>query len=342
MSLHSHEVAYCVCFVQSQRALALGIFSWGTYLGYGLSFAAGNAIYDSLGWRWTFFMTGIPGILMAVIIAGTAQHPVRGQLESRKPVIKRKWKTVAVELLRLFFCTPSVLLLCVAGGVRYGAGYVFAYNAELFFQNVMKQTSTQVDKMFSWIPLIGGSISVVVGGLVADKMAKKKRGPRSRLWVVVCSQFLAAPFAAAALYFNPPWCYLSLFPAYVIGEMWISVTLAVGIELVPIHLRTSAVAIYLLIITNIGGNLTAVVSGLKSAFGGTDEAYQWSLLIMFPGMYILGAVLFLCTVFALNTKSYDTTEKESSSSTRSLLDKNCDREETIPHSIIQIQQTDDS
>lgn len=181
--------------------------------------------------------------------------------------------------------------------------------------------------MFWWIPLVGGSVSVLLGGIIADRLAVKKSGTRTRLWVVVFSQFLSAPFAAGALYFHPPWCYLSLLPCYVIGEMWISITLAVGIELVPVYLRTSAVAIYLLIITNIGGNLPPVVSGLKSAFGGTNEAYQWSLLIMFPGMYVLGALLFLLTTCAL-TKNTNETAKEQIGSTAALLDTGSDSEDT--------------
>ena len=50
------------------------------------------------------------------------------------------------------------------------------------------------------------------------------------------------------------------------GEMWIGVTLAVGLELVPTPLRASAVGIYLFIISNVGGNMTLLVPPLSSAF----------------------------------------------------------------------------
>lgn len=50
------------------------------------------------------------------------------------------------------------------------------------------------------------------------------------------------------------------------GEMWVGVTLAVCIEVVPVPLRTSAVAIYMFIISNVGGSVPLLVPVLKSAF----------------------------------------------------------------------------
>lgn len=55
-----------------------------------------------------------------------------------------------------------------------------------------------------------------------------------------------------ALLLPPPAAFIMLIPNNLIGEMWIGVTLTVVIELVPGNIRTSAIAIYLFIITNIG------------------------------------------------------------------------------------------
>lgn len=50
------------------------------------------------------------------------------------------------------------------------------------------------------------------------------------------------------------------------GEMWVGVTLAVAVELVPSQVRTSAVAVYLFIITNIGGNIPLLVPPITKSF----------------------------------------------------------------------------
>jgi len=57
-----------------------------------------------------------------------------------------------------------------------------------------------------------------------------------------------------------------LLHVWISGEMWVGVTLAVVIEVVSVPLRTSAVAIYLFIISNVGGNMPLLVPVLKSAF----------------------------------------------------------------------------
>ncbi len=62
----------------------------------------------------------------------------------------------------------------------------------------------------------------------------------------------------AFLYFSP------IFPLP--GEMWISITMTIVIELVPVDLRTSCVALYLFIITNVGGNAPLLVTPIQNAF----------------------------------------------------------------------------
>ena len=51
-----------------------------------------------------------------------------------------------------------------------------------------------------------------------------------------------------------------------LGEMWVGVALAVLVELVPADVRTTAVAAYFFIISNIGGNMPLLVPPVKKAF----------------------------------------------------------------------------
>lgn len=113
----------------------------------------------------------------------------------------------------------------------------------------------------------------------------------------LCMQVLAAPFAAAALFIPYyPWCFLMLIPSNVIGEMWIGVSLALVVDLVPRVIKTASVAIYLFVITVIGGNFNLVVDPINESLGGQ---YDWTLFITFPGLYLVSSALFLCTFFLL-------------------------------------------
>ena len=108
-------------------------------------------------------------------------------------------------------------------------------------------------------------------------------------------QMIAAPFAAGALFLPFPWCFISLLPAFAFGEMWIGVTMAVVVDIVPVLIQGSAIAVYLFIITVVGGNFNILVTAFVQA--GLER--EWALLITFPGLYMLSSLLFILTFFVL-------------------------------------------
>ncbi|RUS76157.1 hypothetical protein EGW08_016069 [Elysia chlorotica] len=326
---HIHREAGCTPFAASliadyfneaYRGAALGIYNFGIYFGYSLAYAIGNFItladINGQGWRWAFILPGIPGILLGFVIAVTVKEPLRAKKsgvddsESSSPTssgettgqgpAKIPLKTKAV-LISKAFLSPSLLLLCLAGSIRNAGGYVWAYNTQPYFDAVGVSKETTGSYM-SWIPLVGGSLGVLFGGFISDRIVKR-RGLYARIFVLVASQFVAAPFAAGALFLDVPWSFISLIPANIIGEMWVGVTLAVGVELVPAQVRTSAVAVYLFIISNIGGNVPLLVPPIQHSFedrGYTKaEALRGALYILYPGLFVLGGVFFLLTLFVV-------------------------------------------
>ncbi|ESO86450.1 hypothetical protein LOTGIDRAFT_220749 [Lottia gigantea] len=296
-------------FIASQRGTALGIYNWGIYTGYSMSYAIGNFItlanINNQGWRWAFYISGIPGLIIGVIILLTVKEPKRGANKTSE--VTNSDEHVAAETVwdklkstaRPFF-RPSLLLLCIAGSIRNSGGYVWAYNTQPYFNKLGKsldytedETSTLVGSYMSWIPLVGGSLGVLVGGIISDRVVKK-RGLYARILVLVFTQILAAPFAAGTLFFDPPWAFICQIPTYIIGEMWVGVTLAVVIELVPTRVRTTAVAVYLFIISNVGGNFPLIVPPLQKSLENSGALY-----VLYPGMYVGGSLLFLLTMFVV-------------------------------------------
>ncbi|ELU06601.1 hypothetical protein CAPTEDRAFT_220111 [Capitella teleta] len=303
------------------RASTLGVYNWGIYMGYSLSYAVGNFITKAdimgLGWRWVWFMSAIPGLLLGPLIFFSVKEPVRGnQVKSQEPEVEESedeeteplispepqlsWRDKA-SMLGKVFLQPSILLLCLGGSIRNAAGYVWAYNTQIYYEE-MGEEPEDIGRWMSWVPLVGGSISVVLGGFISDRIVKRV-GPYARLLVLIGSQLAAAPFVAGALYLKPPAAYAILIPGYIIGEMWVSVCLAVAVELVPSTLTTSAVAIYLFIITNIGGNMPLLVPPLKNAFMSAGfspvDALRAALYILYPGLYVLGGFFFFVTLLVL-------------------------------------------
>ena len=84
------------------------------------------------------------------------------------------------------FLNPALIAVCVAGGLRQGAGLVLAYNIKSLVVDVYCDESV-VGQYMSWIPLVGGTLGACLGGFVSDKL-RKKSGRAARVWVLVVSQ----------------------------------------------------------------------------------------------------------------------------------------------------------
>ncbi|KAK3087414.1 hypothetical protein FSP39_005573, partial [Pinctada imbricata] len=263
-------------FSAETRGLALGIYNWGIYFGYSLAYAFGNFVslanINGQGWRWTFFLSGIPGVLLGILILVTVKEPERTVTHPEEEKEETQNVQISVRTRRLFskFCNPSLILICIAGSIRNSSGYVFAYNTQPYFQAI-GETKEDIGKYLSWIPLVGGSFSVLLGGFISDRLVKRL-GMYSRVIVIVASLVIAAPFAAGTLFFDPPAAYFFQIPTYIFGEMWIGITFAVIVELVPSDIKTAAIATYLFIISNIGGNAPLLVPPIQQSF--EDSGYN--------------------------------------------------------------------
>ncbi|XP_072176914.1 MFS-type efflux pump MSMEG_3705-like [Diadema setosum] len=282
-------------FVPSVRGVALGVYNIGIYAGYSMSYAFGDFItaadINGKGWRWVFWIASIPGFVVALLMVLTVREPERRRNESLQERVDSYEELSGMQKLKMVakcFCSPSLLLICLAGSIRNGAGYVWGYNTQPYFNQYFPSVST--GQWLSWIPLVGGSFAVIFGGFISDRVVKRS-GTYARIWVLIASLLLAAPFAAATLFLSPPWAFVMQIPTYIIGEMWVSVTLAVVVELVPSSIRTTAIAFYFFIISNIGGNMPLLVPPISQS-----TSLRVALYILYPGGYVLAAAIFLISM----------------------------------------------
>lgn len=130
----------------------------------------------------------VSGIVAAPLILFTVKEPKHRRnliADSESTEIKLSFWSRLLLLIRTFIM-PGMFFLCLASGVRNAGGYVWAYNTELFFE-ANDLSRNQISKFMSWIPLVGGSIGAVVGGIISD-MLVKGRSPYMRVWVLIVSQ----------------------------------------------------------------------------------------------------------------------------------------------------------
>ncbi len=75
-------------FTKAQRGRVLSYWSVGNLVGAAIGFMFGGLVADAFGWRWAFYMVGIPG-LIAAYLAWHTFEPERGVFDRESDAIYR-------------------------------------------------------------------------------------------------------------------------------------------------------------------------------------------------------------------------------------------------------------
>lgn len=203
-------------FPEKKRALVMAIFNWGIYGGYGIAFPVGRYITKlniaDLGWRICYYGTGVLALIVAVLTGTTLKEPERQQIGEQNTAAGEPSRELTLWKV---LTQPRVLLLVFAASIRHCGGMTFAYNADLYYNIYFPDVDLG---WWLFVVTIGiGSIGVVVGGIVSDKIVAKM-GIRSRVAVLAISQLIATPFAFGSVYFDPLWAMIMLGISYFFGN----------------------------------------------------------------------------------------------------------------------------
>jgi predicted MFS family arabinose efflux permease len=166
-------------------------------------------VFD-LSWRFCYYVTGVIALIVAVLMGLTLKEPERKTIGNASQTNKK------VSLFKVLM-KPDVVMLMIAASIRHCGGMTFAYNADLYYNTYFPEVDLG---WWLFAVTIGiGSIGVVIGGIVSDKIVKKM-GVRSRVLVLGLSQLISTPGAFGSIYFDPFWAMISLASSYFFAEMW--------------------------------------------------------------------------------------------------------------------------
>ena len=184
-------------------------------------------------------MTGVIALIIAVLMGLTLKEPERKATNVQTQGNKKQKTSLCKVLMQ-----PSVIMLMIAASIRHCGGMTFAYNADLYYNSYFPNVDLG---WWLFAVTIGiGSIGVVVGGIVSDKLVKKM-GVRSRVLVLALSQLISTPGAFGSIYFDPFWAIVSLATSYFFAEMWFGIVFAVIVEIVPMEFRSSVVGVFMFV-----------------------------------------------------------------------------------------------
>lgn len=281
-------------FPPEKRGAALGIYSMGLSGGILVGLLAGGWINQFYGWRMAFFIVGLPGILLALVLRLTLRDPPRGYSENR---IASRDTPTALETLRHLWRRRSFRHIPLAAGLYTFAAYGGAMWAPSFFMRSHGMTSGEVGTWLALIYGLAGAAGTFFGGYFCDRLSNATGDQRWYMWLPGAAIFVSVPFVFAVyLSPSPVPALLFLIVPYFLSHMWLGPAYAMTQGLAGLRMRAMAAAIFLFINNIIGLALgpwaVGILSDLLSGRFGI-HSLRYALLGVTVVMSMWAAVHFL-------------------------------------------------
>lgn len=261
----------CDCFPQDRRARPISVYMMGISLGSALAYLVGGQLLETLlalpylelpvigavhSWQVAFIVVGLPGLLLAVLIAcikEPARQDLNRELESRTArqsmtfafgYIRERWQ--AYSALTIGMCANTII------------GYIGAWNVALF-QRRWDWGIGEISVALGLILLILGPLGTLLGGALSDRMARNgKKDAAMRVTVVAIIVMVA--FSVLYPVADSPTVVLGFYAITVAAAAAASATGAVAlVTLSPNQIRAQATALYW-IVKNLSGLMLGPVS----------------------------------------------------------------------------------
>lgn len=250
-------------FPKEKRSTALSIFSLGIPFGQMFAFLAGGWVLENLGWRNAFFLVGVPGVVIAIVLKLTVKEPVRGAQDAAKP------EAVSFrEGLKTLLAIPSYWGILVASTAASFTGYGIGAWAVDFYYRSYHLTFTQITVPLGLLNGVAYGFGTFLGGMLTDRAGKKNKGAYA--WIPGAGMLLTIPCGWLSLW-SPTAIGAFLWTApFLIGlGLYLGPTWSLVQTLAPVNLRAFAVAFLFFVLNLVALGLAPLwVGWLSDVFAG--------------------------------------------------------------------------
>ncbi|PXW78578.1 putative MFS family arabinose efflux permease [Blastomonas natatoria] len=158
-----------------KRSSAIAFYGLGIPIGSLLGMVIGGGLADAYGWRTAFYVVGMPGVVLALLVPFLMKEPRRAGLIKGAALPAAKVQVPVREALRELVSSRCFVFLCIAGGLiaflSYGKG---VWVAVLFIRN-FGLTPGETGLYLGVTLGISSMIGTWGGGKLADHFGKRDR-----------------------------------------------------------------------------------------------------------------------------------------------------------------------
>jgi len=251
-------------FPARRRATAMSVYSLGVYLGQFIGFIVAGYIAQHCGWRMAFYVVGLPGIAVAIVLRFTLREPPRGFSEPAGYVTSAP--PAAMLVLQKLYSLPAFRQLSLAAGLHALVGYGLNSYYSAFLMRSHGMSLSETSTALAIITLTGGLAGTYLGGKLSDLLAARHGGdPRYQMWVPAVALLINVPIWLLALLLPGQWMVLALMiPAIALGATYLGPSIAATHQLVGVSERAVGGALLMFILNLIGIGLGPMLTGLFS------------------------------------------------------------------------------
>ena len=282
-------------FPKEKLGKAMGFYSAGIYIGAGLAYILGGSVIALVeafigpiltitdgvtlkSWQITFIIVGVPGVLVAGVIAIFLKEPLRtGKFTSLGAGDNISFTDVLVFIWR---DKKTFLPLFAGVSMISPLGYIILSWGPEFFIRTYGLSTANTGLIFGVIVMVFGSMGIIHGGIFADKLMGRGQGEGYFKVVSVGSFILMVPVILFPLAGSATWSFMLLAPVIYLSSFPYACLPAAIQTVSPNQMRGQISAIYMLISNLIGiGAGPVVVAVLTDRLFQDEGALNYSLVI---------------------------------------------------------------
>lgn len=276
-------------FPPRERSTAVGLWYLASAFGTVAIFLGGGLVVAQWGWRYAFFMAGVPGVLLAILVLTTLREPVRGAADPARsdgsPVAaeKNQGGPGFLASLREVGARPAAVHLLL--GVLLTAAAISSYSTwSVSF--LVRQHDMKIAQAGLTVALtlgVVGALGSALMGVVADKASH--RDPASNPWrsaaVAAITASLSTFLGIGSLLAESTVTALALVAAYAfVFTAYNGPANGLLLIVTPAKVRGFTIALLQLGATLIGYGVAPFVVGRLSDHIGGDNSLGYALAIM--------------------------------------------------------------
>lgn len=269
-------------FPPDRRAMAMTIFALGAPIGAWLGADMAGQVANAYGWRAAFFVLGIPGLLLAVLIMVTIKEPPRGRFDVPPPADAPS----VMDSVRFLWSQKAAVHSMMGGGVSALWGWGLMWFTPAYLERAYGMETGVGGQTLAPMHLIGGIAASLLTAWLFARPAYKD--PRKIMRVLGIVTALATVPSFLAYYTHSletaqlmwwlfiPAIYFYIGPAFALAQ-----------NFAPSNMRAMFIA-FTLLIANVFNLIVApqVVGWMSDYFAGGGEpnaaSLRLALLVLAP------------------------------------------------------------